>query len=177
MVMKMKKGKTKKQKTVKKPTGRPLAKWKSKANADRIFADMQEGKSLRQICRENGWPHSTVLAWLGKEFSDQYAQAQEQRADYYFDEMIEIADEVPADKNAIAAARLRIDTRKWIMGRMNPKKYSDRVNVDMSGETKVTHDGTVEFTPTDMAISRLDEIVSRAIGERKDTGLEDTGEK
>ena len=154
---------TKAEKTAKakKSVGRPKVKWKSKANADRIFAAMQDGKSLRRLCRENGWPHSTVLAWLNGEFSDQYTQAQER----------------PADKEEVAAAKLRIDTRKWIMGRMSPKKYSDRVNVDMSGETKVTHDGTVEFTPTDMAISRLDEIIGRVVGTGKDTSMEDTGKE
>lgn len=161
----------------KKSVGRPKVKWKSRANADRIFALMQDGKSLRQICRENGWPHSTVLAWLNSEFSDQYTQAQERRADYYFEEILEIADSCPADKEEVAAAKLRIDTRKWIMGRMSPKKYSDRVNVDMSGETKVTHDGTVEFTPTDMAISRLDEIIGRVVGTGKDTSMEDTSKE
>lgn len=170
---------TKEKKTAKakKSVGRPKVKWKSKANADRIFAAMQDGKSLRQICRENDWPHSTVLAWLNGEFSDQYTQAQERRADYYFEEILEIADSCPADKEEVAAAKLRIDTRKWIMGRMSPKKYSDRVNVDMSGETKVTHDGTVEFTPTDMAISRLDEIIGRVVGTGKDTSMEDTGKE
>lgn len=166
-----------KKKSAKQPTGRPKAKWKSKANAERIFAWMQEGKSLRKICRENNWPHSTVLTWLNNEFSDQYTQAQERRADFFFEEILEIADNCLPDKEEVAAAKLKIDTRKWIMGKMSPKKYSDRVNVDMSGKALVTHDGTVEFTPTDMAISRLDEIIGRVVGTGKDTSMEDTGKE
>ena len=90
--------------------------------------------------------------------------------------MLEIADETPPDKDAIAAARLRIDTRKWVMSRMNPKKYGEKVDVAMSGGTKVTHDGEVKLTPNDMAIQRIDEIISKAIGSGQIGRVEDAGE-
>lgn len=152
-------------------------KWQSKANAERIFALMREGKSLREICHINEWPNSSVNDWLKREFAGQYAQAQEERADFFFDEILDIANSTPDDKEAVQAAKLKIDTRKWIMGRMNPKKYGEKVNVDMSGEAKVTHDGVVELAPNDMAIQRIDEIIGRAIGAGKNERVEDAGEE
>ena len=164
-------------KTVKKGNKRQKPKWQTKANAARIFEAMREGKSLREICRINEWPKSSVNDWLLREYDGQYAQAQDARADFFFDEILEIADNTRADQQEIAAAKLKIDTRKWIMGRMNPKKYSEKVNVDMSGEAKVTHDGVVELAPNDMAIQRIDEIIGKAIGAGKIERVEDTREE
>ena len=33
----------------------------------------------------------------------------------------------------MSKARLQIDARKWILGKMNPKKYSDKQTVEMTG--------------------------------------------
>ena len=160
-----------------KAKGKVKAKWKSKANADRIFAAMREGKSLRQTCRVNDWPLTTVYDWLAKELAEQYANAQAARADYFFDDILEIADSTPDDKEAVAAARLKIDTRKWIMGRMCPKKYAENVKVDLSGEAKVTHDGNIDITPSDMAVRRINEIIGQTIGQRQAGCVEDTGQE
>lgn len=37
--------------------------------------------------------------------------------------------EVVFDATAVARNRLRIDTRKWIMSKMAPKKYSDKIAI------------------------------------------------
>lgn len=161
----------------KRKKGKIKAKWKSKANAERIFAAMREGQSLRQVCRTNSWPLTSVYDWLSQEFTEQYASAQDARADYFFDDILEIADSTPDDKEAVAAAKLKIDTRKWIMGRMCPKKYADNVKVDLSGEAKVTHDGNVDITPSDMAVRRINEIIGQAIGQRQAGCMEDTGQE
>lgn len=47
------------------------------------------------------------------------------------DEILEIADGTPAEKGAIALARLRIDTRKWMMSKLSPKKYGDRLDLEV----------------------------------------------
>ena len=172
----MVKKETKKLKT-KNKGGRPKAKWKSKATAERIFEKMREGKSLRAICKEDGLPTTKVYEWLNGEFCEQYADAQEARADYYFDEILNIADEVKPNKNAVAKARLMIDTRKFAMGRMAPKKYGEKVNVDVSGECEVKHDGKVDIAPTDSAIQGINAIIERVIRAGKTEHVADTGEK
>ena len=46
-------------------------------------------------------------------FSEQYARARDCQADFYADEIVDIADELAedADSNAIQRARLRVDSR------------------------------------------------------------------
>ncbi|GLX62443.1 hypothetical protein KMU_04830 [Proteus vulgaris] len=78
---------------------------------------------------------ATVFRWLSEnaEFRDQYAKATEQRADALFEEILEIADDVLPDSAEVAKAKLRIDTRKWSLARMSPKKYGDKVTQEITG--------------------------------------------
>jgi hypothetical protein len=112
------------------------------------------GESLREICRDEAMPDkSTVMRWLARhqEFRDQYACAREAQADYYAEEIIEIADDGSNDwmerkrgeetievenHEVIGRSRLRVDTRKWLMARMAPKKYGDKLDIDQ----KTTHE-------------------------------------
>lgn len=110
------------------------------------------GESLREICRDEKMPDkATVMRWLAQhaEFRYQYAGAREAQADYYAEEIIEIADDGTNDwmqrqrgegqseevenKEVLNRSRLRVDTRKWLMARMAPKKYGDRVMQEVSG--------------------------------------------
>lgn len=109
--------------------------------ADHICARMAEGESLRSICRDDNIPHvGTILRWVAQNqlFREQYDAAMEQRAEYLFEEMFEIADETQLDTietetgdrpNAewISRSRLRVDVRKWALSKMMPKKYGDRI--------------------------------------------------
>ncbi len=104
--------------------------------ADIICERIADGASLRKICEEDDTLPSmrTIMRWLAKdeheEFRRLYAQAQNERADVYFDETIELSDNCSQDHHGVAKARLQVDTRKWVCARMNPKKYSDRINID-----------------------------------------------
>lgn len=171
MVKEVKKARTKNK------GGRPKAKWKTKASAERIFEAMRAGKSLRSYCSENGLPLSKVYEWLNTEFCDNYADAQAARADFFFDEILNIADNTLPDKNAVAKARLMIDTRKFAMARMAPKKYGEKVNVDVSGKTEVEHNGKVDITPADCAIQGVNAIISAVIRAGKSEHMEDTGKE
>lgn len=68
--------------------------------AEKICEKIANGRSLRSICAEDGMPTtSTVCKWLieNKEFSEQYARAREKQADYFAEEIIEIADSAEAE--------------------------------------------------------------------------------
>ena len=80
-----------------------------------------------------------------EEKSKKYARACELRAEYLFDEMIEIADEKArdvtineetgrpmVDNEVIQRSRLRVDTRKWALSKINPKKYGDKLQLDQN---------------------------------------------
>lgn len=98
--------------------------------ADRICDAVANGKSLVQVCAEDWAPHRrTVFRWkaANEEFSKQLELATAERADFYFDEIHNIADWCVEDSEAIAKARLRIEARKWTLARMAPKKYGDKL--------------------------------------------------
>lgn len=132
--------------TATKKTGRP-SDYLPEVAAD-ICAKLAEGESLRKVCERPGMPSKTsVFRWLAEhqEFRDQYAKATDTRADAIFEEMFDIADEVTEEAAAVAKARLRIDTRKWALARMNPKKYGDKVSQDIDVKSS---DGTMTPQPT-----------------------------
>ena len=112
----------------------------SKELIERICEQVSNGKSLRAVCRAKDTPSmSTVMVWLGEndEFSEQYRKATEQREDFHFEEMMEIADKVLPESAEVAKAKLQIDTRKWVLSRMNPKKYGDKQQMEHSGDVAV----------------------------------------
>ena len=104
--------------------------------ADDICSLLASGESLNSICKRKGFPsRNTVYRWLReyKDFRDNYARATDDRAESIFEEMLEIADGAEAETASIAKARLQIDARKWILSRMNPKKFSDKQSIEHTG--------------------------------------------
>lgn len=127
----------------------------SKALADRICQRLAEGESLRNICRDPDMPGRAVVhRWLADpnktEFRDRYAQACELRAELMFEEILDIADDGSADykisedgeefrldQEHVQRSKLRIDARKWVLARMAPKKYGDKVDHQHSGQIAI----------------------------------------
>jgi hypothetical protein len=120
--------------------------------ADAICRRLAEGESLRAICRDEGMPApSSVIEWVNTRpaFAEQYARAREIGYQLLADEIIEISDDGRNDKivddegnertnqDVIARSRLRVDTRKWMLSKMLPKVYGDKVDVNMGGTVKV----------------------------------------
>jgi hypothetical protein len=106
-------------------------------------------RGLTGVCEADDMPHrSTVYAWLSlhKSFSDSYARACEARAFQMADDILKIADDgsndtyVDGDGNehvnadVIQRSRLRVDTRKWLMARLLPKKFGERVEQVHTGD-------------------------------------------
>lgn len=126
----------------KKKTGRPTK--YTPALGEKICAHIIEGLSMRKVCELDGMPApGTVFTWLAgnAEFQDQYTRAKEIQAEQMAEEMLDIADDGRNDvgvdgdgdgkefinHDVISRSRLRVETRKWLMGKMKPKKYGDKV--------------------------------------------------
>jgi hypothetical protein len=102
--------------------------------ATKICALIADGKSVRSICKAQDMPSTTtVYTWLSEQpdFLAQYTRAREDQADAIFDECLAIADEAEAE--TVQQAKLQIDTRKWMAGKLRPKKYNDKVIMEHSG--------------------------------------------
>lgn len=118
---------------------------------------------LRQIEQMDGMPsRPTIRLWLAQnpEFLTQYDKAREEMVEQMFDELLEIADDSRNDfaeaedgglkpqPEMVARARLRADTRKWLMSKVLPRKYGERVALTGSDG------GPVELSLT-VAVSQL----------------------
>lgn len=122
--------------------------------ADQICERMANGESLRQVCRDAPMPHRrTVFRWIDDQpkFAHQYARAREALQEHWADEILDIADEGSndfmdrkndsgetidrvVDHEHISRSRLRVDTRKWLLSKLAPKKYGEKVDVNLGGQ-------------------------------------------
>lgn len=99
------------------------------AVGDLICERLAQGESLRAICASDDMPdRKTVLRWKkdNEAFRLQYAHAREDGMDAWADLILEIADE-EIDPERVAQAKLRVDTRKWLMSKLKPGTYGEKV--------------------------------------------------
>lgn len=101
--------------------------------AQSILDEMTKGTSLRKACEARGVNKSTFLNWVdtGKVQSDHYARAREQMLDAQAEELEQIGDEAANADTAVKVAglRLKADNRKWLLSKLAPKKYGERVEL------------------------------------------------
>lgn len=112
----------------------------SQGTADTICRRLMEGESLRRICRDDDMPsQSAVFRWLtdAPSFREQYAHARDVQADSLADEILDISDGTGGDAQR---DRLRVDARKWLAGKLAPKKYGDKLEVEHAGGFSVKRD-------------------------------------
>lgn len=117
--------------------------------ADKLCHELALGKSMRTVCKPDEMPDmSTVFRWLrsNEEFCKQYVRAKEESADAMSEDALDIADNSEHDfikvgkgkpkynREAVERSKLRVDTRKWLMSKMKPKKYGDKVDVTSDGK-------------------------------------------
>lgn len=136
--------------------GRPsrYSNWIARA----ICLRLMDGESLRSICARDNYPgRRTVLYWLNQneDFLRQYTQAREIQQELLYEELFEIADDgtndyymkegkdgsefLAVDSEHINRSRLRVDTRKWVMERMAPKKYGTK-HIESNVKVLLTED-------------------------------------
>ena len=107
------------------------------------------GESLTQICTDTNMPSRvSVYRWIDadEDFCNDYARAREQYADHVFDGLFDLADN--ATPQNVQVVKLQIDTRKWCLARMAPRKYGEKTALEVSGEgggpISVTYDKAFE---------------------------------
>jgi hypothetical protein len=128
--------------------GQALCKW------------ISNGQSLQSWCRNAGRDAYTVYGWMREraDFARAYAQAHEDRTDTMADDIIEIADDVKDSDSvaAVSAAKLRIETRKWIASKLKPSKYGEKQLVETSGQVTFqlgVPTRTIDITPESRSIA------------------------
>lgn len=142
----------------------------TEATGAEICRRLGEGESLRAICRDSAMPaEATVRGWvidgIDEEFAARYHRARELQAFGWAEEILEVADDgtndfvererengskyVAFDAENVQRSRLRIDARKWLVSKILPKIYGDKVSAEIKAE--VTHNGDAPVTPLQLA--------------------------
>jgi len=123
--------------TSKKPTGRPSI-YSDELAKDICDTIATTTKGLPTLCQiYSHWPsYETIYAWIRENkqpFSDMYAKAKEDQADYLVDDILRIIDkpetfvEDGVERNDVAMMRLKVDSLKWQAMKLKPKKYDKHV--------------------------------------------------
>jgi transposase-like protein len=110
----------------------------------KVIQAIELGASVRSATRSTDTVNaSTFHEWIAAdaELAKQYARATELRAEAIFEDILSIADEnhkdvyidpegcERVDKDVVQRARLRVDARRWVLAKMQPKKYGDKLDV------------------------------------------------
>jgi hypothetical protein len=117
-----------------------------------ILLEIEKGRALRNVLNDADMPSSkTFYNWLESDEDKvkRYARACELRADTIFEDILDIADDSSKDITTdplgnerlntefVQRARLRVDARKWIVSKLNPKKYGDKIENTHLGEMSI----------------------------------------
>lgn len=110
-----------------------------------IIARVSAGETLTAICREQGMPtYGRVMGRINQSSSlvASYARAREVRNERMADELLDIAEDgvndyvekqgrngtfVALNEEHVRRSQLRIDTRKWLLAKLMPGRFGDKV--------------------------------------------------
>jgi len=126
-------------------------------NIFKIIIDrIEQGESLRSVLRSEDMPsQNTFFKWLNKseEKVKQYARAMELRAEVRFESIEADYMEEPQrdpmtgkiDTGWVQLQRLKIDSKKWELSKLHPKKYGDKLDVTSDGDKITSNDIKIEI--------------------------------
>lgn len=122
------------------------------ATVDRILEKVASGLTTVEAVRDEGINRTTFYRWILKdpEVAEQYHLARILGADVMADEIKLIADNTELDlvvdpltgevyyvRQSVERAKVRIAARQWLMSKISPKRYGQRLELEHSGETGV----------------------------------------
>jgi len=101
----------------------------------RICGEVAEGKTIRQIAAGMGISCGQVLKIVhdgGEEAEKHYTRARDAAADIFETDIIEAA--LSASPESAPADRIKVDALKWVAARRAPKRYSERIQQEVTGK-------------------------------------------
>ena len=125
--------------------------------SDMVLEGMRSGLSAFKACQAAGVPQSTFSRWVDDDaiLAENYARAREDLIERMATEIMEISDQdvgvaVDGKKDwaAVQKHRLQVDTRKWLLSKLAPKKFGDKIEV--SGD------------PANPLVQRIERVVVKA---------------
>ena len=142
---------------------------------ERLVAEIQTGRSLRQVCGDEGMPDiRTVTRWLvaDADFAHKYARARMAQADVLFDRMEAVEEAVSAGTMDSHAARVVLDSMRWRASKLAPKVYGDRLDVQVS-DSRISITGAL--AAAQMRLADVVDVTPRLASPDADTDADDAG--
>lgn len=125
--------------------------------ADLVLAGMCSGMSAFKACQVAGVNQSTFNLWLNEDakLAAEYARAREDLIERMANEVLELSDvdvglqpDGKKDWAAVQKHKLQVDTRKWLLSKLSPKKYGEKLEV--SGD------------PANPLVTRIERVVVKS---------------
>ena len=111
--------------------------------SDLVTEYMSDGMSMRQSCLKAGLSAQAFLREVdaSPQLAERYAHARDALLDAVVDQILELADRpVPkldngaTDPGLVRQRQLQVDARKWVLSKLAPNKYGDRLEVAVSDQ-------------------------------------------
>jgi hypothetical protein len=116
-----------------------------------VLSRVSMGETLRSLAKELGFDEGTFRLRVVKEpeLRTRYKTSREMQAEAWSDQIIELADTVKIGQKTkqladggieistgdmVERSRLQIDTRKWLMMRLHPAVYGEKVEQQITGK-------------------------------------------
>ena len=108
---------------------------------ERVIEQIYRGRSLKSLLQEDPREinYEDFLRWIKRDpmRHERFKEAQESRTEFIAGEILEIADAEDSIED-VQRSRLKIDTRKWLMGAWNRKRYGETKQIEMAGSISIT---------------------------------------
>lgn len=114
--------------------------------------------STKSICEVCDIDYATVKRWIADEkhtFCAKYVRAKEKQIEHLAEEILDISDDGSNDlmrltkangeeyeaenKEVTSRSKLRVDSRKWLLSKLKPKKYGDKLELSGDGQNPIVH--------------------------------------
>ena len=113
-----------------------------------VLDGMRSGLSAYKACQKAGVPQSTFSRWVDDDatLAENYARAREDLIELMAEQVLQLSDQdVPMsgdgkkDWQAIQKHKLQVDSRKWLLSKLAPKKYGDKLEVSGDATNPLVH--------------------------------------
>lgn len=166
----------------KKRMGRPPARTQQEIHDTfhRICEDISNGMIAIKAIKKHGFstPYFYDLMLKNKDFASAYARAKESLVEVMANEILDIAEEDSrvTDKGNVDPAfvnnqKLRIDTRKWLLSKIAPRKYGDRVAIAGVDDAPLSVNNSNTLDVSKLPTEVLQQIMAAY---KTDTGSDDS---
>lgn len=124
---------------------------------DAVLQGMRNGLSAFKACQAAGVAQSTFGMWVDADpaLAADYARAREDLIERIASEIMELSDsdvglqpDGKKDWAAVQKHRLQVDSRKWLLSKLAPKKYGDKITHVGDEENPVKADISIRFVKT-----------------------------